>query len=450
MIKNLLIAVFIPFLSFNCEDRDTFQNFQCDPLEEKNTFESNSERFSKTYGNSDNNYGSYILELEEGGYIVGGSTYSYDEGNNYYWIMKINEYGDSLLIINTDDFGVFNSSLEPTSDGGYLIYGNTEDSNDDWDIVISKIGSDGNNNWIRTFGKNSDNEGAYIARETREGGFIIGGYADDYKVINTYPYSALYVDAYIIKMDPIGNAEWKKKIRDNDFSYIYDIVEDQDGNFIATGYTRFPKGFWLQNDGYLLKLDPNGNKIWSSSYSSEEFSDDLDADDKFTSLRKTIDGGYIIVGETNRLAWMLKTDSNGNTEWEYFHNGGGGNNTLHFNSVRESSDGGFVATCLRYNTRYGLYDDTWSDSDGLFVKVDEQGNLLWEKTFGFYSTDTTAFNSGWGIGQDRIYSFTETNDNGFILTGTTNSFDIKPFSLGYALDVWVIKTDSEGNTVPYK
>ena len=76
-------------------------------------------------------------------------------------------------------------------------------------------------------------------------------------------------------------------------------------------------------------------------------------------------------------------------------------------------------------------------------------NLQWEQTFGLYSTDTTAYNSGYGIGQDRIGSVKETNDSGFIITGSTNSFDIEPFSLGYAFDVWLIKTDSEGNTVSY-
>ena len=99
-----------------------------------------------------------------------------------------------------------------------------------------------------------------------------------------------------------------KKIRDNDFGYVYDIIEDQDGNFMVAGYTRFPKGSWLQNDGYLLKLDPDGNKIWSRWYASEELSDDLDVDDKFKALKKSLDGGYILVGETNRLGWMLKTD----------------------------------------------------------------------------------------------------------------------------------------------
>ena len=178
-------------------------------------------------------------------------------------------------------------------------------------------------------------------------------------------------------------------------------------------------------------------------------SDDLDVDDKFKAFNKTLDGGYILVGETNRLGWMLKTDLDGNPEWEYCHNGGGGNNDLSFTSVEQSSDGGYVVTCSRYNMRYGLYDDTWSDSDGLLIKVDGQGNLLWERTFGFYATDTTAFNSGWGIGQDHIRSVTETKDYGFIITGSTNSFDIEPFSLGYAFDVWLIKTDSEGNTVSY-
>ena len=449
MIRYIIFFIALSLLIFNCEDQTNIEDGLCELTDNNNTFESNTERFLRTYGDRNNNSGTYVLELEEGGYIVGGNTYNHEQGNSYYWIMKTDAYGDSVWTKTTDDFGAFNSSMAPTSDGGYLIYGSTEDTNDDWDIIISKIGPEGNNEWIKTFGRPNEKEGAYIARQTMDGGYILAGYADDYEEINTWPYSALYADVYIIKLNPNGIAEWKKKIRDHDTGYAYDIIEDQDGNFIVAGYTRYPKGYWQQNDGYLLKLDSDGNKIWSYWYAAEELADDVDVDDKFNTLRKTVDGGYIIAGNSNRYGWLLKTDSEGNPEWEYLHNGGVGNNELSFNSVEQTSDGGYVITCSRYNLRYGLYDDTWSDSDGLLIKVGGQGNLQWEQTFGLYSTDTTAYNSGYGIGQDGIGSVKETNDSGFIITGSTNSFDIEPFSLGYAFDVWLIKTDSEGNTVSY-
>ena len=449
MIRYIIFFIALSLLIFNCEDQTNIEDGLCELTDNNNTFESNTERFLRTYGDRNNNSGTYVLELEEGGYIVGGNTYNHEQGNSYYWIMKTDAYGDSVWTKTTDDFGAFNSSMAPTSDGGYLIYGSTEDTNDDWDIIISKIGPEGNNEWIKTFGRPNEKEGAYIARQAMDGGYILAGYADDYEEINTWPYSALYADVYIIKLNPNGIAEWKKKIRDHDTGYAYDIIEDQDGNFIVAGYTRYPKGYWQQNDGYLLKLDSDGNKIWSYWYAAEELADDVDVDDKFNTLRKTVDGGYIIAGNSNRYGWLLKTDSEGKPEWEYLHNGGVGNNELSFNSVEQTSDGGYVITCSRYNLRYGLYDDTWSDSDGLLIKVGGQGNLQWERTFGLYSTDTTAYNPGYGMGQDGIRSVKETNDSGFIITGSTNSFDIEPFSLGNAFDVWLIKTDSEGNTVSY-
>ena len=319
---------------------------------------------------------------------------------------------------------------------------------DDWDIIVSKIDSEGNNEWIKTFGRNNDSEGAYAALETSDGGYIITGYADDYEQINSYPYSALYTDILIIKLDANGNKLWQKKIRDHETGYAYDIVEDIEGNLIIAGYVRYVIGVWRQNDGYLLKLDSEGNKIWSRWYASEGMSNDgIDVDEKFYALEQTFDGGYIIAGSTNRLGWLLKTNFIGEPEWEYLHNGGGGNNHLTLNSVQPTSDGGVITTGALYNLRYGLYDDTWNDKDGLLIKVNGLGGLQWVKTFGFYSTDTSAFNSGYGIGQDFIHSVKETSDLGFILTGNTNSFDNEPFSLGYAFDVWVIKTNSMGSTV---
>ena len=439
--------MFIIFL-LNCEDKSLHKDVACESPNNPSQIEASPEMFLRTYGDRNNNSGEFVFQSNDNTYIVGGSTYDHELDSQTFWIMKIDEMGDSLWVKTTSDFGVFNTSMEPTSDGGYLIFGNTEDSNDDWDIIVSKIDSEGNNEWIKTFGRNNDSEGAYAALETSDGGYIITGYADDYEQINSYPYSALYTDILIIKLDANGNKLWQKKIRDHETGYAYDIVEDIEGNLIIAGYVRYVIGVWRQNDGYLLKLDSEGNKIWSRWYASEGMSNDgIDVDEKFYALEQTFDGGYIIAGSTNRLGWLLKTNFIGEPEWEYLHNGGGGNNHLTLNSVQPTSDGGVITTGALYNLRYGLYDDTWNDKDGLLIKVNGLGGLQWVKTFGFYSTDTSAFNSGYGIGQDFIHSVKETSDLGFILTGNTNSFDNEPFSLGYAFDVWVIKTNSMGSTV---
>ena len=137
MIRYIIFFIALSLLIFNCEDQTNIEDGLCELTDNNNTFESNTERFLRTYGDRNNNSGTYVLELEEGGYIVGGNTYNHEQGNSYYWIMKTDAYGDSVWTKTTDDFGAFNSSMESTSDGGYLIYGSTEDSNDDWDIIIS-------------------------------------------------------------------------------------------------------------------------------------------------------------------------------------------------------------------------------------------------------------------------------------------------------------------------
>ena len=127
--------------------------------------------------------------------------------------------------------------------------------------------------------------------------------------------------------------------------------------------------------------------------------------DMGNSVQQTTDGGYIIVG-----TWLIKTDSLGNEEWI--------NESLKGNSVQQTTDGGYIITG-------NLYGDVW------LIKTDSQGQEEWNQTFG-------------GSTGDYGNSVQQTTDGGYIITGRTTSF-----GNGGGGDVWLIKTDSDGNTVPY-
>jgi hypothetical protein len=127
------------------------------------------------------------------------------------------------------------------------------------------------------------------------------------------------------------------------------------------------------------------------------------------SVQQTLDGGYILAGTANPHesnlssdAWLIKTDANGNEEWNRTF---GGQRDDYARSVKQTLDRGYILVGW-YRTPKG---DGEHSLDALLIKTDENGNQQWSKTFG-------------GFRNDWINSFEQTSDGGYILAGITFSY----------------------------
>jgi hypothetical protein len=383
--------------------------------------------WNQTFGGSDYDYGNSVQQTLDGGYIITGSTRSFGNGKSDVWLIKTDSQGseewNQIFGGSEYDGG---HSVQQTTDGGYIITGYTSSygygSNDVW---LTKMDSQGQEEWNQTFGGNDSDRG-YSVQQTTDGGYIITGYIS-------------YDDVWLIKTDSQGQLEWNNNFDggyDKDGSYGYDggfsIEETNDGGYIVVGrrYSRsyFPAEAdpYSQHDIWLIKTYSNGSKKWDITFGDN-------GDNSGYSVQQTTDGGYIIVGVKgtvtsyedwgviyNKNIWLIKTDSNGNEEWNQTF---GGSEWDSGSSVQQTTDGGYIIT--GYTESFGN-----GNSDVWLIKTNSNGNEEWNQTFG-------------GSDYDYGNSVQQTSDGGYIITGTTRSFG------NGNSDVWLIKTDSEGNTAPY-
>jgi len=201
---------------------------------------------------------------------------------------------------------------------------------------------------------------------------------------------------------------WEQTYGAEDDDEGFHFQQTNDGGYIIVGRTMsFGNG---GRDVYLIKTDENGNEEWSQAYGGSD-------DDQGFFVQETMDGGYIIVGQTMSFeneegeVYLIKTDENGNEEWSFWNFPDDSNWNSAWNLgryVQETDDGGFIV----WGT-YGVY------------KIDEAGEEIeW-------------FNIvGGGIEIDKIFEVQKTSDAGFILFGPCTASET---------DGCLIKTDSLGN-----
>ena len=194
-----------------------------------------------------------------------------------------------------------------------------------------------------------------------------------------------------------SSIDWSESFGATNAEIAYSVVEVSDGGFILVGLRDFFDE--SLNDFWLVKTDEYGELKWAQTFGGN-------ANEIAYSVVEASDGGFALAGYTDSFGagdldfWLVKTDSNGNMQWNMTYGGVGGEMAY---SVVEASDGGFALA--GYTDSFGAGDlDFW------LVKTDQYGNIGWNQTFG-------------GMQRDSAYSLIETSNGQFVLGGVTKSFD---------------------------
>lgn len=346
-----------------------------------------------------------------------------------------------------------------TSDNGYAVVGYTRSwGNGQDDVLVMKLDLAGNIVQQKTFGDAHNDWGNGLV-QTPEGGFGVACY--------TAPDDGLPWDGWIFKTDASLNVVWET---------FFGEIEKEDGpnnlylahdnSLIMSGV--IDKTTVETHDVLLMNISANGSISWYKQYGEE-------GQDKSNNMAVCSDGGYIIAAEScshsNGLsdAWLIRTDSQGNVLWE---NNFGGPLLEEAFHVEQTPEGGFIVAAY---TKPSLYEF----SDAIILKLDQDGNEQWRKTYGSAKEDyawsiTTAqddgyvfcgmingdsWNSGgdgwlvkldqngakvWeqtftGAAHDELFYLIKTADGGYLATGESSS------NGAGGLDIWIVKTDVNGH-----
>ena len=346
--------------------------------------------WSKIFSGTLDNSADSIQQTSDGGYVVAGEIFSLSAGGYDICVLRLDNKGN--LLWDKKIGGTWNDDrvgcIRETSDGGYILAGmtkktvvpgQTESKEGEEHARVWKLDARGNLLWDREFGGSRHDRFRSI-RQTSDSGYVVAG--------TTTSKGAGAGDIRVVKLDIEGNVLWDRVFGGSGNDWAFSLELTSDNGYVVAGYTRSKGAGGM--DIWVLKLDANGNLLWDKTFGGVK-------DDDAFSACQTSDGGYAVAGWTKSKGaggmdvWVLKLDANGNLLWDKTFGGVGGDGA---GSIQQTSDGGYIVAG-HTTPEDGKRRDAW------VLKLDINGDLLWDKTF----------NGG------EANSIQQTSDGGYIVSG---------------------------------
>lgn len=390
----------------------------------------------------------YLLDAQptlDNGFILAGSSLSRKSGNKTeagkgdldYIITKMDQNGKFEWQKSFGGSGTdLLQSIELTSDGGYILAGTSNSpkgldkkeegfgGNDFWIIKLNALGRE---EWQQTLGGLGEDNLSSI-RQVKGGGYIVGGSSNSGAMENSANLKYLQaksedtcgnMDYWILYLDTNGEISWQKTYGGNYADLLRVIEPTNEGGYIVGGYSnstiscdKSDENLGDGGDMWILKLDEKGLIQWQKTIGGEN-------DEQLSCIKQTIDGGYIIGGNSNSARTsngdkingndflVLKLDYQGEIEWSSPYDFGPEDILT---SIIENSDATFVVAGYSAYSSHSIQKGQSNSTDGndyIIIKIKSNGEKIWEKKVG-------------SKGEDVLKKAFEMRDGSFLLAGTSN------------------------------
>ena len=280
--------------------------------------------WEKTYGDSNLNFASTMTTTADGGFMVAGSTGNYHPQWFGYWVLRLDSNGEVLWQKKFGSGGTnFVSQVIETSNGDFLMVGETGTFSTPARGWILKLDANGNSLWQKIYG-GSETAKFYSVQETSEG-YMVAGYLR--------PVATGKTDAWVVNLDTEGNITWQKSYQAPSAVMATSIKRSLSGNYIVAGQYNSSSGY---SDFWVIMLEPDGDILWQKSLLR------IATYDTAWAVEETSDGNIILVGEIDKYTassafWVVKWDANGNLLWQKTY-GGIGVETAYAVTLSEDGD----------------------------------------------------------------------------------------------------------------
>ncbi|MBC8048367.1 MAG: T9SS type A sorting domain-containing protein [Fimbriimonadaceae bacterium] len=295
--------------------------------------------------------------------------------------------------------------------------------------------------WDRSIG-GSNNDLAYEMLPTPDGNYLLVGITDsdddDISVTNGQQ------DIWVVKLSADSTILWEKTYGGTVNDYSKAMIAADDGGYVIAGSTNSNDGDVSGNNGgrdaWVIKIDADGNLLWQNAMGG-------DADEILNGIIRTSDGGYLCIG--NALSsndditgnhgvndmWVIKLDAFGEIEWQKNYGGTAGDFGF---DIMEVADG-YVGVGYTYSNNVdvsGHHSDS-TTADYWVLKIDFDGDILWQKSLGGDATDfaTQIIESTAGNYLIGGNAFSDNGDVSGHYGATTET------------DIWLVELDADGNIV---